>query len=147
MDREILFRAWDTVRKEYLSAGEYFIGIQPGEYPETTKTYLDVLKDPDMYKTRFVVEPFTGLTDKNGKQIFEGDIVHTDDNEALCRRWSHENQFTIAEVCFDNVTGGYEPFASYDSDCGDYNDSTYFEVIGNVHDNPELLNNIQEEER
>ena len=66
--REILFRAWDKVRREYLSGGEVFIAIQRGKNPKNT-FYLDILKDPDLYKDRFELEQFTGLTDKNGKKI------------------------------------------------------------------------------
>ena len=71
---------------------------------------------------------FTGLTDKNGKRIFEGDIIENIDGRAI--------------VFFDKTPCGfYMRFLdAYDDtplDMGEMWDET--EVIGNIHDNPELL--------
>jgi hypothetical protein len=64
---------------------------------------------------------FTGLTDKNGKKIFEGDIIEWDELE-----WGSKHR----EV----VTWDYDLFAIRKDDWGEW-----CEVIGNIHDNPGLL--------
>lgn len=48
---EIKYRVWDKDRKEYLSAGNVFIGIHPGERPKQSEIYLDLIdKTENKYK-------------------------------------------------------------------------------------------------
>lgn len=79
------------------------------------------------------VGQFTGLTDKNGKKIFEGDIVQYYGTYAL--EVYMENGHTKIRW-FDTVTNSVckDMFFGYDPDA--YGEC---EVIGNIHDNPELM--------
>jgi len=76
------------------------------------------------------VGQYTGLTDKNGTKIFEGDIVNV------------FTETTRYVVKFDEWRCGWYPFASGDG-CGCCETHThppnYAEVIGNIHDTPELM--------
>ena len=123
--REIKFRAWDKERNEMFSVGEIYISLKG-------TIHLDMLK----YRAddRFILMQFTGLLDKNGKEIYEGDI---------CLAALPEEQFKVTAI--------YEmPIASF---LFQWPDDTYesgmdemtidcftdIEVIGNIHENPELL--------
>ena len=89
------------------------------------------------------VGQYTGLTDKNGKKIFEGDIVK-------CSDATYDYGF-VAVVMFGNPNGEYNwgfqlkriRGASANTDILLWVDmeegGAYTEVIGNIHDNPELL--------
>lgn len=78
------------------------------------------------------VGQYTGLTDKNGKKIFEGDIVKT--TSVIGKN--------IYEVCFSEARRGWFPFACGDG-CGCCEDEVecpeYVKVIGNKWDNKNLL--------
>lgn len=81
---------------------------------------------------------FTGLTDKNGKKIFEGDIVkitgfHTTAIAAV-KYGSASEKSTHWGWYFDD-NDGHTYFLMSKAFCKDYNAI----IIGNIHDNPELL--------
>ena len=92
----------------------------------------------------FEVQPetvgqYTGLTDKNGKKIFEGDIVHVLGNQQV-EDWKNVNYigsvaFLDAGFCVIDGTVEEHGFRRYGLPRLDFD----LEVIGNIHDNPELL--------
>lgn len=116
--REIKFRAWDKENRIMRFAA---MGKTSGEFsPESGLINLEYMFEwDDVYP----IMQFTGLKDKNGKRIYEGDIIFPDywDKRAIVK-WN------------DSVTGFY-PF-----NMGDYSVcSDELEVIGNIFENPELL--------
>ncbi len=71
----------------------------------------------------------TGLTDKNGKKIFEGDIVRHMNKETMVVVWNKD--FTSFALAYSAISFNYLATIS--------TAHIYLEVIGNIHDNPELL--------
>lgn len=130
--RTIKFRAYDKTRKEYLSAGQIYLQISPGKNPADCIQYLDVLYNPNAYADRFVIEQFTGMLDKNGNEIYEGDIVRYYDDL--------ENELVSSHVIYHKESCSF--CVAPTELCGDYIGICahwQFEVIGNIHNNPELL--------
>lgn len=75
------------------------------------------------------VGQFTGLFDKNGKEIFEGDILLVDDYEGV----RIYNKVGIKDGCFGYIgeySGELLPFCHY---------NVTEEIAGNIYDNPELI--------
>lgn len=71
------------------------------------------------------VGQFTGLHDKNGKEIYEGDVY----------RFEHPDSINEVSYCIGGGFAGFDFAPAFT----DNNRLTNIEVIGNIHDNPELL--------
>lgn len=103
-----------------------------------------------LYVDENTVGQYTGLTDKNGKKIFEGDILKPDyDNNSYYRvAWdSGKLHLNIEEYCFNDSEG--EVLWSWCENIADYQINGCVdncEVIGNIFDNPELLENSEEKD-
>ncbi len=134
--REILFRG-KTLTGKWVEGAYYKQELFYGDKEDadiiiTSKETLD----NDFALERYIVIPetvgqYTGLTDKNGKKIFEGDIVK-------CKDYLETKPFEFefqGYVDFKNgsfvIVGGFMTHYRW----LDYE----VEVIGNIHDNPELL--------
>ncbi len=128
--RELKFRAWDGAKIRY-----DVTGFEHGNANEMSIIFLD--GDPFAIDDTFVsaigirekaiVMQYTGLKDKNGKEIYEGDVL--EDSEHFYSRvewcqthcmWYASDYGSLEEFTQDNVA-----------------------VIGNIHENPELLSASQ----
>lgn len=128
--REIKFRAWDNIEKAYLNEKDIAINnlnnifiFEIYDKNDTDLWYTRLLPDPD--NKRHVIEQYTGLKDKNSREIYEGDILIDDTGEPI-EYWA---------VKFSD--GGFV------GECVGVTEHlfelTRLEVVGNIHENPELL--------
>lgn len=79
-----------------------------------------------------ILEQCTGLKDKNGQLIYEGDIVES----TIATR---NNKSARDIIKYNNEFAGFEPMCLYDCDCGIYNPADELVIVGNIHENPELM--------
>ena len=144
--REILFRGKKTTNGEWV-VGNYARNVFDAK--------LDTIEDCENFPyliygiDRDTVGQYTGLTDKNGKRIFEGDILSFLDTGEDGYEYKEGYDFTnVATVCWNDGRWELEDYGDYNSGVMDdmavshYDFVAIFplsEVIGNIHDNPELL--------
>ena len=81
------------------------------------------------------VGQFTGLLDKNGKEIYEGDILMLGSSDAgICEVKWNESQLAFCIRFYYERNLGIRPLGAW------ARDGKNIAILGNIHDNPELLN-------
>jgi hypothetical protein len=119
--REIKFRAWDAERKRYCVSRDWVEYTHFGDGLMVAKNYRRSPNHGEYQK--LIIEQFTGLKDKNGVEIYEGDEVLLGDNP-------------FKNIVVFRRDGFYAESSAFYSLLGEHN---FIKVIGNIHENKELL--------
>ena len=120
MIREIKFRAYHKERKEMFE-------IASIDFEEKKAALSNgIIKLLNVDFKQFEMLQYTGLKDKNGKEIYEGDIIICKYGPEITMevKWIDEGFRTLGKYNVDNYVGYVKNSA---------------EVIGNIYENPELL--------
>lgn len=136
------FRIWSKTSNQYinLQTSGYYVALDDdnGELKifslDIGDYYGNVFSEID--QNNFVIEQFTGIQDKNGKDIYEGDIVTW--GYAKCAVEFGELNIT-SEDCIERYMYGWKTGKS-NIDCADDSIDNKCEIIGNIHQNKELIN-------
>ena len=115
--REILFRG------KRVDNGEWAYGDLL-HCDDEAEIYSESVGKNGGYVIPDTVGQYTGLKDKNGTRVFEGDIVKVADEYIDYAIWANGCFCMARQIMFYEFT---------------YQDSNRMEVIGNIHDNPKLL--------
>lgn len=116
--REIKFRAFDTKNKTwtYVTLGDLVCGACTNHGDKPLSGAIQIWCE------------YTGLKDKNGKEIYEGDII---------RAWGRNYEIKICEMQDSDCSYFYQGWGFDNSSL--YEEHDFVEIIGNIHENPELL--------
>lgn len=125
--RELRFRAWvfngERLKKPRYSDNDWLYKF----FEDCNEDDTDEFGEPQC------IEQYTGLKDRNGKEIYEGDIIQEKGLLSLtCVEWDKNNARYITEV-LDKSKCVSATFHF------DIIDALKSEVVGNIHENPELL--------
>jgi len=136
--REIKFRAWDEIKKVM-----YHDGFNINSKGEITSTF-------GLYPSpKVIILQYTGLKDKNGKEIYEGDIIKAYQQKERSEITDpFEKIEVIGEVKYEppsfflvnrnsNLTKNWIDFTSF---------AEPYEIIGNIYENPKLLGRKNDKE-
>lgn len=132
MQREIKFRAWDKEAKEVLDWADFQSEL------EMREVFL-----PD--QNDIVVMQFTGLHDKNGNEIYEGDVLENVDGRRYEVRWFNgafwwfHPPYTKMDKYAASAEGGNPKANEIGSEISKFGYGSVLKVIGNIYENPDLL--------
>ncbi|MBS9336427.1 YopX family protein [Fructobacillus papyrifericola] len=126
--RDIKFRAWDRFAKEMVFAKTIDFGINGAECIVDSSGIIGEVE------SEWDLEQFTGLHDKKGKEIYEGDIVKV----------YGFSKVTVGNVIYEDYYFTFDGFCDTGTDRPEmaFSEGEFevnYEVIGNIHENPELL--------
>ena len=126
--RELKFRAWEIEDKKYYPVIKLWFDSTVGK-PDSAELWLsknetEIADIPEQIE----LEQYTGLKDKNGKEIYEGDIM----SDKSVVRFAYDDEVGSCGCCVDKFWGSGFIISNNEP-------IELIEVIGNIHDNPELL--------
>lgn len=135
MNRKIKFRAWDSEQKEMYLYGD-IKDFTLGSVNRTDAGYIFM--------------QFTGIHDKNGKEIYEGDVVSIkelarseNDKQRMIRGSDYVSSEYIGVITWDNESCDYscvQQGQTIEDAVGFPRHEQEMKIIGNIYENPELLN-------
>ena len=130
--RTIKFRGFNNSNSEWNYGN---LVIVDGEYHITDQEECEEVSDYTLVDENSVGQ-FTGAIDCNGNEIYEGDILYNEQIHKKTEKYKTpiKNFVVYFKVCgfeCESTVGGKTAVLRYNTRC--------FEVIGNIHDNPELL--------
>ena len=129
--REIKFRSWDKINKKMEEVDGYNLYISDGrmfEIYEASYAYETYMRKNDV-TDKYILMQYTGLKDKNGKEIYEGDIIEFD-------KWMPNETF-VRVIRGEVYWSGKGYWAVRNKD------GKFLEMLGRT-ENPEQIGNIYE---
>lgn len=135
--QELKFRAWvyygERLRKPRYSDDDWLCRF----FEDCKEDDIDENGKPQC------IEQYTGLKDKNGKEIYEGDIVRT---KSCDRANFNAGAIEMVQQMYLIMNSAHyrDPEISHCEPLGYYCD-TELEVIGNIHENPEILKKLNKD--
>jgi len=131
------YRFWDVKRNCYAPDDDFRITYK-GEWATRLCSKYAGYKGEDI-----IAEQSTGLSDKNGKEIYEGDIVvfYFDADIGILEDWDEDkSEYTKMVDVVDFVKGCFVFTSDIDLCTYAHRYNNVCEAVGNIHENPELLN-------
>lgn len=126
MSREIKFRGINIKTKKWIYGDLY----STSEVPMIVKDGIASEFDNFIVVNSETVGQYTGIKDKNGKEIYEGDICKHHRHEVI-GNWIYSEKYCSFALCEDYIDTNLSFYCRQDE--------KYLEVIGNIYENPELL--------
>ena len=127
------FRTWDSIEKKFV---EHFFITDNGLICNMEKPTSDYNFPMPVEKSELILMQSTGLYDKNGKEIFEGDIITNGISVVDVKNHQTLGFYTVVNG-EERFFGSNTSIKDFENDVEEFSSTT--KIIGNIHENPELL--------
>jgi len=146
MNRTIKFRAWDNKNKKWITEVPYLESLL--DDTNGSVSHHDVDEEMGLYfypnnpmggtfGDRIIYQQLTGLKDKDNRDVYEGDILKVKSYDG----WGDKDGFFYnSAVFYSEQLGRFLHANRPELRCGHGFARTLFEVVGNIFENPELIN-------
>lgn len=130
MNREIKFRAWNKEKKIMVYKNEDGSSCFWDGVDASSVELINCELNSEINRSEYEFMQYTGLKDKNGVEIYEGDIV-----KAYCH-----GEYVIGKIIYEHCGFTINVMNNEELEYGRIIIlETFVEVIGNIYDNPELI--------
>jgi uncharacterized phage protein (TIGR01671 family) len=133
--QELKFKAWD-IKREYMYEEVISIDL----FKEGAQIIVggeDIEYDKSVYREDVILRQYTGLRDKNGKEIYVGDLLAT--NRGVFQVTFYDQQIEAFNISDDATDHYLEDFNESAGVSLRTKNMEWLIVIGNIYENPELL--------
>lgn len=132
MNNRFNFRIWDNKNKKYTDPFNY-MSLDGGILIQATDEFINYVYDPSDVECSkdfdLTIEQCTGLKDRNGKFIYEGDYIRGNGLVSTYKVFWEDGSYCLKSgVCFSQ------------------HEADYYKIIGNIHENPELVSEVKNEQ-
>jgi len=127
--RDIKFRAWCKYIDHEIFKNQMYYDIENWTFEDNNNNLGHMLQHPEGWE----IMQYTGMKDKYGKEIYEGDILGFKDKRYKKGLGERKEEIKFDDDIYCEEYGSYIGFENFMEDC------KTLEVIGNIYENPELL--------
>ena len=131
--KELKFKAWDIREKRMHVIDRLGLHGFSHDFYSRDAVVCDVRQND---KERYIILQFTGLNDKNGEEMYDGDIIKCTDGADEIDIYDSDTGLGVVEW---NNEYSFWSISKIENGLGDILHKGYVEIVGNIYENPELL--------